>query len=152
MERRDFLQYSGLMAGALALPVRGRGPDLLGALTPIPSADKKDLADAALNAARSAGATYADVRIARSLSEFVSARERRAVAHMRELVLVWPDKQELIIRLDHGLGFFRMAPPVRHDFRSAPERQARAIQAATLQIEKFALGSVPLYVSGVLQR
>ena len=77
MERRDFLQYSGLMAGALALPVREWRPDLLGAITPIPSADKKDLADAALNAARTAGATYADVRIARSLSQFVSARERK---------------------------------------------------------------------------
>ena len=77
MERRDFLQYSGLVAGALALPVRGRGPGVFGAITPVPSADKKDLADAALNAARSAGATYADVRIARSLSEFVSARERK---------------------------------------------------------------------------
>ena len=77
MERRDFLQYSGLMAGALALPMREWRPDLLGAITPIPGDDKKDLADAALNAARTAGATYADVRIARSLSQFVSARERK---------------------------------------------------------------------------
>jgi len=77
VERRDFLQYSGLMAGALALPVHEWRPDLLGAITPIPSADKKDLADAALNAARTAGATYADVRIGRSLSQFVSARERK---------------------------------------------------------------------------
>ena len=77
MERRDFLQYSGLVAGALALPVRDRRLDFLGSVTPIPTADKKDLADAALNAARGAGATYADVRIARSLSQFVSARERK---------------------------------------------------------------------------
>jgi TldD protein len=77
VERRDFLQYSGLMAGALALPMREWRPDLLGAITPIPGDDKKDLADAALNAARTAGATYADVRIARSLSQFVSARERK---------------------------------------------------------------------------
>jgi TldD protein len=65
------------MAGALALPVRDRRFDFLGAVTPIPTADRKDLADAALNAARGAGATYADVRIARSLSQFVSARERK---------------------------------------------------------------------------
>jgi TldD protein len=77
VERRDFLQYSGLVAGALALPVRDRRLDFLGSVTPIPTADKKDLADAALNAARGAGATYADVRIARSLSQFVSARERK---------------------------------------------------------------------------
>ena len=77
MERREFLQYSGLVAGALALPVRGRHADLPAALTPIPDADKKDLADAALNAARAAGATYADVRIGRSLTQFVSAREHK---------------------------------------------------------------------------
>jgi TldD protein len=77
VERRDFLQYSGLVAGALALPVRDRRLDFLGSITPIPAADRKDLADAALNAARTAGATYADVRIARSLSQFVSARERK---------------------------------------------------------------------------
>src|SRR5512146_3424692 len=65
------------MAGALALPMREWRPDLLGAITPIPGDDRKDLADAALNAARTAGATYADVRIARSLSQFVSARERK---------------------------------------------------------------------------
>jgi TldD protein len=65
------------VAGALALPVRGRHADLPAALTPIPDADKKDLADAALNAARAAGATYADVRIGRSLTQFVSAREHK---------------------------------------------------------------------------
>ena len=66
MHRRDFLQLTGLAAGALALPVP-RGARLLsgwdGALTPIPTADKRQLADAALEAARAAGATYADVRM-----------------------------------------------------------------------------------------
>ncbi|MBN1207511.1 MAG: DEAD/DEAH box helicase [Myxococcaceae bacterium] len=82
----------------------------------------------------------------------VTVKDRKQVAHMRELVLVWPDKQELIIRLDHGLGFFRTHPQVRHDFRNAPERQAGTIRAATFHIEKHALGAVPLYVSGVVQR
>ncbi|MEO8227659.1 MAG: TldD/PmbA family protein, partial [Gemmatimonadota bacterium] len=78
MERRDFLQLTGLAAGALALPLRGQHPAFLtGALTPIPPGDKKELADAALGAARSGGATYADVRIGRYLSEFVSARENK---------------------------------------------------------------------------
>ena len=78
MERREFLQLSGLAAGALVVPAgRLAAGDLSGALTPIPSADKKALADAALGAARSAGATYADVRIGRYLNEFVSAREQK---------------------------------------------------------------------------
>ncbi|GAB3974706.1 TldD/PmbA family protein [Spirosoma terrae] len=38
---------------------------------------KKRLADAALNAARSKGATYTDVRIGRYLNQFVMTRERR---------------------------------------------------------------------------
>ena len=76
MERRDFLQYTGLAAGALVLPVRGRPlADLNGALTPIPTADKKALADAALGAARSGGATYADVRIGRYLNQSLFSRD-----------------------------------------------------------------------------
>jgi TldD protein len=78
VERRDFLQLTGLAAGALALPTDRRGlASLSGALTPIPGGDKKALADAALNAAKSGGATYADVRIGRYLNEFVSAREHK---------------------------------------------------------------------------
>jgi TldD protein len=43
-------------------------------------AAKKQLADAALNAARSGGATYADVRIGRYLNQFVVTRENRVQA------------------------------------------------------------------------
>ena len=75
MERRDFLQYSGLAAGALVLP-RGRA-GLSGALTPIPTADRKALADAALGAARAGGATYADVRINRYLRQSLFARDTK---------------------------------------------------------------------------
>jgi TldD protein len=78
MKRRDFLHLTSLAAGAIALPLPP-GTRLLsnfdGALTPIPPGDKRRLADAALEAARAAGATYADVRIARYLNQFVSCRE-----------------------------------------------------------------------------
>ena len=75
MERRRFLQYSGMAAGALVLP-RGSA-HAQGALTPIPTADRKALADTALTAARTAGATYADVRIGRYLNQALFAREGR---------------------------------------------------------------------------
>ena len=75
MERRDFLQYSGLAAGALVLPSGRAG--LSGALTPIPTADRKALADAALGAARAGGATYADVRINRYLRQSIFARDTK---------------------------------------------------------------------------
>jgi TldD protein len=61
--------------GTLMVPVLGGPRRLLGAVTPIPSADKKRLADVALDAARSHGATYADVRIGRYLNQFVITRE-----------------------------------------------------------------------------
>ncbi len=75
MERRDFLQFTGLAAGAVLLPPHAR--PWSGSLTPIPSSDKKQLADAALEAARSAGASYADVRIGRYLNQFINGRETK---------------------------------------------------------------------------
>jgi TldD protein len=78
MKRRDFLQMTGMAAGALAFPPgTGLVPAWNGALTPIPSADKRQLADAALGAARSSGASYADVRIGRYLNQFVTSRETK---------------------------------------------------------------------------
>ncbi len=69
---------SGLAAGALIVPVWGRRvPDFNGALTPIPTADKKRLADAALGAARGRGASYADIRIGRYLNQFIQSRETK---------------------------------------------------------------------------
>src|ERR1700710_164218 len=42
----------------------------------IDTAQKKQLADIALNAAKSKGATYADVRIGRDLNQFVVTRDK----------------------------------------------------------------------------
>ena len=57
MDRRKFLKLSGLGVGTLVIPVTGFPRSLFGSTTPIPSADKKALADVALNAARAKGAT-----------------------------------------------------------------------------------------------
>jgi TldD protein len=75
LDRREFLRLSGIGVGALVVPVVGRPRTLFGATTPIPTADKKALADAALDAARGKGATYADVRIGRYLNQFLITRE-----------------------------------------------------------------------------
>lgn len=78
MERRDFLELTGFAAGALVIPVWGRRVEgWNGALTAIPTADKKQLADIALEAARSKGATYVDFRIGRRLNQFITARETK---------------------------------------------------------------------------
>ena len=82
MKRRDFVGLTGLAAGALFLPsLPGFGHSLVdpGRLLE-PGADtivKKRLADSALNAAKTAGASYADVRIGRYLNQYVFTREKQ---------------------------------------------------------------------------
>lgn len=76
MKRRDFVHHSGLVAGAIAASGWGRPLTAIGGvLTPIPTADKRRLADIALEKGRSLGATYTDVRIGRYRRQFISARE-----------------------------------------------------------------------------
>lgn len=80
MKRRDFIQKAGLSAGAMMLPFTGFGREVSIAelLTPIMDVQqKKQLADVALNTAKSLGASYADVRIGRYLNQFVTTREKR---------------------------------------------------------------------------
>jgi TldD protein len=80
MKRRDFIHLAGMGAGAMMLPLPSfahhiHPEDLLK-----PGMDvqqKKRLADTGLNAAKSGGATYADVRIGRYLNQFVITRENK---------------------------------------------------------------------------
>ena len=68
MKRRDFVQLASLGLGGLALPFPMMGnPVSVESLLEVPLTvnQKKQLADVALNTARSNGATYADVRIGR---------------------------------------------------------------------------------------
>lgn len=80
MKRRDFVQLAGLGLGSLAIPASVFGnpvdPERL-LEQPLAAAQKKVLADAALNTARSSGATYADVRIGRYLNQFLNTRENK---------------------------------------------------------------------------
>ena len=76
MDRRDFLKITGAGLGGLVIPAfYGRAIAAEELLGTIDVATKKKLADVALNAARSGGATYCDVRIGRYLRQFVVTRE-----------------------------------------------------------------------------
>jgi len=77
MRRRDFIHLTGLGAAATMIPgvVWGNDIPLEASLESIDPALKKRMADVALNAARSKGATYTDVRIGRYLNQFVVTRE-----------------------------------------------------------------------------
>jgi len=84
MKRREFMQLSGLGVGALvasSVPVMGHtvSPERLLELSGAPGdvAFKKKMADIALNAARSKGATYTDVRIGRYLQQYLFTRETK---------------------------------------------------------------------------
>lgn len=78
MKRRDFVQMSGLGAGALLLPTTMMGTSISAEALLAPGMDvivKKRMADVALNTAKSMGATYADSRIGRYLNQYVFTRE-----------------------------------------------------------------------------
>ena len=80
MNRRDFLQTAGLTAGAMMLPMSpfAQEVDVARMLDPrMDVGQKKQLADIALNATKSLGATYTDVRIGRYLNQFVTTREKK---------------------------------------------------------------------------
>src|SRR6478735_4441969 len=57
------------------IPVIGNPIDPERMLEPVDVALKKQMADVALNAARSKGATYTDVRVGRYLNQFIITRE-----------------------------------------------------------------------------
>jgi TldD protein len=82
LKRKDFLYLSGLGVGGALL---GRIPALGNPVPPgkpletVDAALKKQMADIALNAARSKGATYTDVRIGRYRNQFIITREDKVL-------------------------------------------------------------------------
>jgi TldD protein len=80
MHRRRFLQHAGCAACALGadqLLLRVSGTAAAQAYAMLDPAARLNLADMALDLAKRAGASYADIRIGRSEREFLRARERR---------------------------------------------------------------------------
>ncbi|WP_036172142.1 TldD/PmbA family protein [Massilia sp. 9096] len=75
MERRTFLNLSGLAFGSMLVPVFGRAIAAEEMQSSMPAAARKMLADTALNAATKAGASYCDVRIGRYLNQYVITRD-----------------------------------------------------------------------------
>ncbi|MFD0793260.1 TldD/PmbA family protein [Mucilaginibacter litoreus] len=79
MKRKDFLYLTGMgiSASMLSRFTAMGSPVVPGtALRDVDVAIKKRMADVALNAARAKGATYTDVRLGRSLNEYVVTRDR----------------------------------------------------------------------------
>jgi TldD protein len=74
MDRRDFLTISGVGLAGLLIPY-SRTIAAAELVTVLDVAVKKAIADAALQAATGAGASYCDVRVGRYLQQFVVTRE-----------------------------------------------------------------------------
>ncbi len=71
---------TGMGLGATMLsniPIIGNAVPLDKGWSPADTAQKKQLADVALNAAKSKGATYTDVRIGRYLNQYITTRENK---------------------------------------------------------------------------
>src|SRR5262245_10791829 len=78
LDRREFVKIVGGAGAAAALTGLSLADlEAQRNTAPGPDAAERDLALLALDAARSAGASYADVRISRHLSESLSTRERQ---------------------------------------------------------------------------
>ncbi|MEM8963888.1 MAG: DNA gyrase modulator, partial [Acidobacteriota bacterium] len=140
MDRRKFLRLSGVgLGGVMLVPVFGESSPLLGSTTPIPGGDKKTLADVALNAAKAAGASYADIRIGRYRNQFVVTREERVDN------LVNTESYGLGIRvLANGTWGFAATSDVTKDSIAAAAKNAVAVAKANskLQLEPVTLAPV----------
>lgn len=82
MKRRNFIYLSGVGAGAMMMPnlsAMGRSIEQEQALEVVDVRVKKELADAALTAAKAKGASYADIRIGRYLNQAIVTRENRVL-------------------------------------------------------------------------
>jgi TldD protein len=77
LERRSFLKVAAATGSTMLIPVFGNAIAAEDLLNPMARKFKKELADAALNAATKAGASYCDVRIGRYLNQFITTRDTR---------------------------------------------------------------------------
>lgn len=141
MERRKFLQLGGIGLGSLMvpIPIMGKPTDLIGALTPIASGDKKTLADVALNAATSKGASYADIRIGRYLNQFLITREKKVQN------IVNTESFGVGIRvIANGTWGFAATSDVTEDSIAKSAEQAVAIAKANSKIQEEPVKLAPV--------
>ena len=138
MNRRTFLRHTGLATGSLLLPVWGRAVSAFGETAPLPAADRKILADAALNAATKKGATYADVRIGRYLNQFIITREDK----VENLVNTESYGAGVRVIADGAWGFFATDQLTPESIARAAE-EAVAIAKANAKLQESPVQLAP---------
>jgi TldD protein len=80
MDRRDFLKHGVVIGAGAAIGCAPARIDPRAGVLPAADASVRDLMMRALDAARGAGAQYADVRVSRNRNQGISARENRVTA------------------------------------------------------------------------
>ncbi|WP_405396339.1 TldD/PmbA family protein [Maribacter sp. Asnod2-G09] len=146
MKRRDFVQYAGLGAGALMMPSLLLGKDIPTEALLEPGMDaliKKNMADVALNTAKSLGATYADARIGRYLNQYVFTREDKVQN------VVNTESFGIGIRvIANGTWGFASTNSVTADGIKKATEQAVAIAKANSKIQKEPVKLAPVNAYG----
>ncbi len=143
MQRREFLKYSGLGLGALLLPAHGRVIAAEALTTQMDVAVKKRLADVVLAAARTAGASYTDVRIGRYLQQFVITREDKVQN------VVNTESTGIGIRVIAGGAWgFAATNSLTDDAVAAAARQAVAIAKANARLRTEPVQLAPVKGAG----
>jgi len=148
MRRRDFIKGS-LAAGALAACHSGKGPGPAAPGARSPRASRfsdpslVELADVALEAARAAGASYADIRIADYRRQQISTREARVLA-IRDA----EDRGFGVRVIAKGTWGFAASATITREEVARVARRAVEIATANsvLQREPLQLAPVPTYV------
>lgn len=146
MKRRNFIQYAGLGAGALMMPslLMGNSISAEALLNPgLDVAAKKELANVALNTARSLGASYADARIGRYLNQYVFTREDKVQN------VVNTESFGIGIRvITNGTWGFASTNNVSPDGIKKATEQAVAIAKANSKIQKDPVVLAPVKAHG----
>ncbi len=146
MERRKFIQYTGLGVGALMMPSLLVGNNIPAEALLDPGMSvllKKNMADVALNTAKSAGATYADARIGRYLNQYVFTREDKVQN------VVNTESFGIGIRvIFNGTWGFASTNNVTEDAIKAATLEAVAIAKANSRIQKEPVKLAPVASHG----
>ena len=140
LHRRDFLTLGGLGLGALVLPpFMGRAIAAEELMTTLDVAFKRRLADAALEAATGAGASYCDVRVGRYLRQFVMTREDKVENVVNE------ESTGVGVRvIANGAWGFAATSQMTPDAIARAARQATAIAKANARIQNEPVQLAPL--------
>jgi len=144
MDRRKFLKYAGCAACALGAEhfLHGSGAAAAKAYDALDPAARLKLADMALALAKTAGASYADVRVGRIQAEFVRAREHRVEKFETEMKVGFGVR----VLIDGSWGFAGSEVIDEDEIRRAVALAADNAKAARLiQATPIVLEDVPAY-------